>query len=116
MWYREAQNKLPKVLFAQLDANLWDINEKDLEPIKKLSDLTVLNLKSMTENQLADKCKDFDYLMLNMDFLPSYSDKMEKLTEKFYNNPNIKKDKPNLQRNNKRTNAKKLNQIIIKAT
>lgn len=90
MWYRQALNKLPKVLFAQLDANLWDIEEKDLEPIEKLSDLTILNIKSMTENQLADKCKDFDYLMLNMDFLPSYPNKMEKLTEKFYNNPNIK--------------------------
>lgn len=90
MWYRLAQKKLPKVLFAQLEANLWDFNEKDFEQIKRLSDLTVLNLKSMTERELADKCKDYEYLMLNMDFLPSYPDKMEKLTEKFYNNPNIK--------------------------
>jgi lactate dehydrogenase-like 2-hydroxyacid dehydrogenase len=90
MWYRFAQKQLPKVLLAQLDSNLWGIVEKDLEPIKKLADLTVLNLKSMTETELANKCKDFDYLMLNMDFLPSYPNKMEKLTEKFYNNPNIK--------------------------
>jgi len=90
MWYRLAQKQLPKVLLAQLDANLWEIEDKDLEPIKKLADLTMLNLKSMTETELANKCKDFDYLMLNMDFLPSYPNRMEKLTEKFYNNPNIK--------------------------
>jgi hypothetical protein len=65
MWYRLAQKQLPKVLLAQLDANLWDIEDKDLEPIKKLADLTMLNLKSMTETELANKCKDFDYLMLN---------------------------------------------------
>ena len=38
----------------------FTIEDKDLEPIKKLADLTMLNLKSMTETELANKCKDFD--------------------------------------------------------
>jgi phosphoglycerate dehydrogenase-like enzyme len=89
MWYRIAQEK-PKVLMAQLDVNLWDIKDSDLDPIRKLADLTVKNIKSMSESELANECKGYDYLMLNMDFLPAYPNKMEKLTEKFYKNPNIK--------------------------
>jgi len=45
----------------------------------------------MTEVELAKKCEGYDYLMLNMDFLPTpYPDKMDKLTETFYNHPSVK--------------------------
>ncbi len=90
-----AQNKKPKVLLIEFKAGtneekgLWGITEKDLKPLKNVCDLDYVQVKSMTEEELAEKCENYDYLMLNMDFLPSYPNKMEKLTEKFYNHKGI---------------------------
>ena len=95
MWYRIAQTK-PNVLLIEWKTGtnekkgLWEITEEDLAPLNKICNLDYIRTESMSETQLAEKCKNQDYLMLNMDFLPSYPNKMEKLTEKFYNNKNIK--------------------------
>jgi phosphoglycerate dehydrogenase-like enzyme len=95
MWYKIAQNK-PNVLLIEWKTGtnkkkgLWEITNEDLEPLKKICNLSYVRTDSMTETQLAEKCSDYDYLMLNMDFLPAYPDKMEKLTEKFYNHKGIK--------------------------
>ena len=47
----------------------------------------VVAVDNMTEEKLAEKCSGYDYLMLNMDFLPFPDpNKMDKLTEKFFSN------------------------------
>ena len=86
--------KKPKVLFigkTSMINDIWKIKPNDLAQLKQLSDIDVITLDSMTEEKLAEKCEGYDYLMLNMDFLPfADPNKMDKLTEKFYNHPGIK--------------------------
>jgi phosphoglycerate dehydrogenase-like enzyme len=81
--------KKPKVLLITLPG-MWDLKESDISPLKKIADVDFVQTKHMTEEQLGRKCEGYDYLMLNMDFLPAYPDKMERLTEKFYNIPAVK--------------------------
>lgn len=90
-WLKHAADKSskPKVLFMTMP-DMWDLKEKDLAPLREHAQVDYFAVKSMTEEQLAAKCKGYDYLMLNMDFLPAYPDKMERLTEKFYNHPGVK--------------------------
>jgi len=79
----------PKVLLITLKG-MWDITEKDLSPLRRVADVDYVQVKKMTEEQLAEKCEGYDYLMLNMDFLPFPDpNDMSKLTEKFYNNPGV---------------------------
>ena len=93
---RLSQVEKPRVLLIEVEAGdkeskgLWGIREEDLRELKSICDLDYVQVKSMTEEELADKCAGYDYLMLNMDFLPSYPDKMEKLTKKFYSKKSIK--------------------------
>ena len=93
---RLSQVEKPKVLLIEVEAGdkeakgIWGIREEDLKELKSISDLDYIQVKSMTEEELADKCAGYDYLMLNMDFLPSYPDKMEKLTKKFYSKSGVK--------------------------
>ena len=93
---RLSQVEKPRVLLIEIEAGdkeakgIWGIREEDLKELKSISDLDYIQVKSMTEEELAEKCAGYDYLMLNMDFLPSYPDKMEKLTKKFYNKKSIK--------------------------
>ena len=85
----KTDNKKPRVLLIMLEG-IWDITNKDLAPLRKVANVDFVQVKSMTEEQLAKKCENYDYLMLNMDFLPFPDpNKMEKLTEKFYNHPSI---------------------------
>lgn len=77
----------PKILLAMM-TGMWDITKKDLAPLKELAEVDIMEVKSMTEEELAEKCEGYDYLMLNMDFLPFPDpNKMDKLTEKFYEHP-----------------------------
>ena len=86
--------KKPKVLFigkTSMINDIWKIKPNDLAQLKQLADIDVVTVDSMTEEKLAEKCEGYDYLMLNMDFLPFPDpNKMDKLTEKFYNHPGIK--------------------------
>ena len=85
----KSRDKKPKVLLIMLEG-IWDITNKDLAPLKKIANVDFVQVKSMSEEQLAKKCENYDYLMLNMDFLPFPDpNKMEKLTEKFYASPYI---------------------------
>lgn len=71
--------------------DVWNISSKDLAPLNAITELDVVSVDKMTEEKLAEKCYGYDYLMLNMDFLPfANPNKMDKLTEKFYNHPGIK--------------------------
>ena len=77
----------PKVLLAMM-TGMWDITKEDLAPLKELAEVDIMEVKSMSEEELAEKCEGYDYLMLNMDFLPFPDpNKMDKLTEKFYEHP-----------------------------
>jgi phosphoglycerate dehydrogenase-like enzyme len=64
------------------------IGEKDLAPLHVLSDVDYFELASISEDELVKKCKGYDFLMLNMDVLPKKGS--IKLTENFYDHPNIK--------------------------
>jgi len=82
--------KKPKVLLITVP-NMWDLDSKDLVSLKQVADVEYVQVKSMNEEQLAEKCDGYDYLMLNMDFLPFPDlNKMDKLTDKFYNHSKIK--------------------------
>lgn len=78
----------PRVLFATLP-DMWDLQEGDLKTLRDHAEVDYMAVKSMKEEELAERCSGYDYLMLNMDFLPAYPDKMERLTEKFYNHKGV---------------------------
>lgn len=64
--------KKPRVLLTALEGQ-WDLKEKDLTELKKVSDLTVrffTKKDRMTEKKLAEMCDGYNHLMLNADFLP----------------------------------------------
>ena len=82
--------KKPKVLLITVP-DMWDLNSKDLLLLKRVADVDYVQVKSIDEEQLAKRCDGYDHLMLNMDFLPFPDpNKMDKLTDKFYNHPKIK--------------------------
>jgi phosphoglycerate dehydrogenase-like enzyme len=86
--------KPPKVLFigkTSMINDVWKIKPSDLTQLKQFANIDFVTVDSMTEEKLAEKCEGYDYLMLNMDFLPFPDpNKMDKLTEKFYNHPGIR--------------------------
>jgi glycerate dehydrogenase len=86
--------ELPKILLigkTSMMNDIWQFNSSELNELKKIANIDYITVDSMTEEQLAEKCEGYDYLMLNMDFLPfADSNKMDKLTEKFYNHPGTK--------------------------
>lgn len=86
--------KKPRVLLigkTSMMNDIWDIKSSDLVELKKIAEVDLVTVDSMSEEKLAEKCSGYDYLMLNMDFLPFPDpNKMDKLTEKFYNHPGIK--------------------------
>lgn len=63
------------------------IGEKDLAPLRELSDVTYYEADSISETELADKCGGYDYLMLNMDIVTKSGNL--KLTPDFYANSNV---------------------------
>jgi len=85
--------KKPKILLigkTSMLNDVWQIKPKDLVELKKIAEVDVVTVDNMSEEKLAEKCSGYDYLMLNMDFLPFPDpNKMDKLTEKFYNHPSI---------------------------
>ena len=76
-WIKSSQSK-PRVLLIELKG-MWDISEDDLSNLKSICDLDWVQVDSdkMDEEDLAAKCEGYDHLMLNMDFLPSFPDKMD---------------------------------------
>jgi len=88
------KTKTPKVLLVgktSMVNDVWKIKPNDLAQLKRFADVDLVTVDSMSEEKLAKMCEGYDYLMLNMDFLPFPDpNKMDKLTEKFYNNPGIK--------------------------
>lgn len=83
--------KKPKVLLISFP-KMWDINDDDLLQLRQIADVDYVQVKKMSELELAEKCTGYDYLMLNMDFLPfPDSNKMDKLTSVFYSHPSAKK-------------------------
>lgn len=80
---------LPKVLMVSLP-NIWNINEDDLRPLKKICDFDWIQAKNITQEKLAKSCIGFDHLMLNVDCIKSNPNKMERLDERFYNHSGIK--------------------------
>jgi lactate dehydrogenase-like 2-hydroxyacid dehydrogenase len=89
-WIKSSQSK-PRVLLIELKG-MWDISEDDLSNLKSICDLDWVQVDSdkMDEEDLAAKCEGYDHLMLNMDFLPSFPDKMDRLTDKFYSHKGVK--------------------------
>lgn len=85
----KSDNKKPKVLLIMLK-DMWDLTNKDLAPLRKVANLDIVQVKSLSQEQLAEKCRGYDHLMLNVDFIKPHPDKMERLDEKFYNHDGIK--------------------------
>jgi phosphoglycerate dehydrogenase-like enzyme len=79
----------PKALMVTYP-NMWNISEYELEGLRAVCDLDIYPTEKITEKELAAKCKGYDHLMLNMDPIPPYPDKMEKLTEVFYDHPGVR--------------------------
>ena len=80
----------PKVLLVTMP-DMWDMTSGDLAPLRSVAQVDVVETKSMTQTQLAQKCAGYDHLMLNMDPLPFPDpEDMSKLTEKFYSHPGVK--------------------------
>lgn len=82
--------KKPKVLIISIP-NVWNINQKDLEPLKKIAEVSWIQTKKITQMEIAEKCKNIDHLMLNVDCIETLANKMERLDEKFYNHENVSK-------------------------
>jgi glycerate dehydrogenase len=61
------------------------IGDTDLAPLRAASDVTYCELPSISETDLAERCRGYDYLMLNMDVLPKTGNL--KLTPLFYSHP-----------------------------
>jgi phosphoglycerate dehydrogenase-like enzyme len=79
----------PKVLMVTYP-DMWNISEYELEGLRAICNLDIYPTEKITEKELAAKCEGYDHLMLNMDPIPPYPDRMEKLTEIFYNHPGVK--------------------------
>lgn len=61
------------------------IGDADLVPLRQASDVTYCELASISETDLAERCRGYDYLMLNMDVVPKTGNL--KLTPIFYSHP-----------------------------
>ena len=64
------------------------IEQKDLGPLKAVSDVKYHEVKSISEDALAKKCEGYDYLMINMDALPLQG--KVKLSDSFYSKDSVK--------------------------
>lgn len=82
---KRSRKQKPKILVVTTPKM---IDEEDLKPLEKLSDVTYRELKSISEAKLAKMCNGFDYLMLNMDAVTNT--KELKLTPKFYKYPEVR--------------------------
>jgi phosphoglycerate dehydrogenase-like enzyme len=83
------KRKKPKVLIVTLN-NFWNMTSEDLNPLKQIADVEWIQTKNIPQEKLAEKCRGYQHLMLNVDALESDPSKMEKLDEKFYNHDGIK--------------------------
>ena len=94
LWEAKDSSKLPKVLLigkTSMMNDVWQLKPNELSELRKIAMVDYVTLDSLTEEKLAEKCEGYDYLMLNMDFLPFPDpNKMDKLTKKFYDHPAIK--------------------------
>lgn len=70
----------PKTIIATIPGM---IAEDDLVALREVSDVTYYEASGLTQDELAERCSGFDYLMLNYDVV-------KRLDEVFYSNPNIK--------------------------
>lgn len=61
------------------------IGDADLGPLRAVSDVTYCELPSISETELAERCRGYDYLMLNMDVVPKTGSL--RLTSIFYTHP-----------------------------
>jgi lactate dehydrogenase-like 2-hydroxyacid dehydrogenase len=77
---KTAQKK-PKVLVVSIEGMIED---KDLKPINEVADVELVISKPVSEQKLAQMCRGFDHLMLNMDVVEQKGD--YKLTKAFYSN------------------------------
>lgn len=88
---KSAKDSKPKVLLLSLP-EMWDMSESDLKPLREVAEVDWIQVKSITQDELAKKCEGYDYLMLNMDPMPFPDpNKMEKLTESFYDHPAVRR-------------------------
>lgn len=69
----------PKVLVASIDGM---IDNDDLKPLGEVADVKLVISKPVSEQKLAQMCRGFDHLMLNMDVVEQKGD--FKLTKSFY--------------------------------
>lgn len=76
--------KKPKVLIVSIE-KVWNITENDLAPLKAIADVGWFQTKNLSQEELAERCRGYDHLMLNVDALESIPSKMERIDEKFYN-------------------------------
>ena len=94
LWEVKDSSELPKVLLigkTSMMNDVWQLKPNELSELRKIAKVDYVTLDSLTEEKLAEKCGGYDYLMLNMDFLPFPDpNKMDKLTKKFYDHPAIK--------------------------
>jgi phosphoglycerate dehydrogenase-like enzyme len=94
LWEVKDSSELPKVLLigkTSMMNDVWQLKPNELSELRKIAKVDYVTVDSMTEEKLAEKCGGYDYLMLNMDFLPFPDpNKMDKLTKKFYDHPAIK--------------------------
>lgn len=77
--------RIPKTLVVTIPGMIF---EKDLLPLKNYSDINYMELRSISEGDLAAACAGHDYLMLNMDVLPTIG--KIKLSEIFYSHLSVK--------------------------
>jgi len=83
------KQKKPKVLIVTLD-NIWNITSEDLKPLKQVAEVEWFQTKNLSQEKLAEKCRGYQHLMINVDAIESDPSKMERLDEKFYNHDAIK--------------------------
>jgi phosphoglycerate dehydrogenase-like enzyme len=88
----EAQNTpkppKPNVLIVSIP-DVWDMNAQDLKPLKAVANVEWLQTKNLSQEKLAEKCRGYQHLMLNVDALASDPSQMERLDQRFYNHPGI---------------------------
>ena len=86
----DLETKRPSRILIASKPGMWNMSETDLAPLREVAEVDYVTIESMSELELGAMCSGYDALMLNMDFLPAYPDKMERLTEVFYNSPGTK--------------------------
>lgn len=94
-WYKQSSSKKnptgkqPKILMVR-SHGMWGINQKDLDPLKKISSFRDIEVKNLEEKKLAEMCEGVDHLLFNIDGIKPSEERMERISEVFWRHPAVK--------------------------